>query len=397
MIGRIESWNDDPEEAEFDALSGPDERRYGLRFGGGKKGGGSSRAPQMVSTTSTTKSDPWTGQQPSLTFGFEEARRQYDSPAPQFYPEATYVPMPAQSREALGLMEQRARAGSPITDLGRSEYLDTLGGKYIDQGNPYLTDLKTKFSNILEPDITSRFATGGRAGSGAEAEMYTRSMADALAPYLYGDYATERGRQYDAMTGAPGYAATDYADPARLAGVGEAYRAEDEAALGDAMARWQFEQNVQQQKLNQYIAQVGGNYGGTTETTGQQPWQSPMRPDPWQNILGLGSLGVGIASIPGIWNSSRDIKTPQGDVDTHRYLGAVRDLPISAWSYKLGIAADGAAVHVGPYAEDWQELTGLGDGRTINIIDAIGVLLAAVKELDARVSALASVVEKRDA
>lgn len=351
--------------------------------------------PQMVTTTSTQKSDPWSGQQPSLTFGFEQARNLYEGAAPQFYPEATYVPMPGQSQEALGLMEERARAGSPIAEAGRSEYLDTLSGKYIDQGNPYIADMATRFQNILQPQMTSLFGTGGRAGSGAHEEMYAEQFSDAMAPYLYGDYATERGRMYDAMMGAPGYAATDYADPARLAGVGEAYRAEDEAALGDAMARWNFEQTIAQQKLNQYIAQVGGNYGGTSETTGQQPWQGQLQSDPWQNILGLGSLGVGIASIPGIWNSSRDIKDTMGPVDASALLDAVRKLPVERWKYKEFLQ-DGET-HVGTYAEDWKRVTGLGDGRTINIIDAIGVLLAAVKELDAQVRDLASVVEQRDA
>lgn len=372
-------WTDDPYGAEWDALLGSGEHRYGLH---GKKGGGSS-APQSVPTTTTQKSEPWAAQKPYLEYGYQQAKDLYQGPSPQFYPEATYVPMPEQSAQALAGMEERALAGSPISGAGQQEYLDTLSGKYIGAENPYLPQLTTSLSNAITPEATSLFGEGGRAGSGAHEEWWTEQMSDALAPYLYGDYSRERGYMQDAMLGAPDYAAREYDDLRQLAAVGEAYRGEDQQALNDAMARWDFEQNIGADKLAQYMAVAGGGWApGTTTTTGQQFYTNPQRSDPWQNILGLGSLGLGAYNV----FSSRDFKESHGAADSGKCLDAVREMPISAWYYKPPIID--SMPHIGPFAEDWQAHTGLGDGRTINVIDAMGVLLAAVKELDEQVRAL---------
>ena len=50
-------------------------------------GGGSSG-----STTTVQKADPWSGQQPFLTYGFEEAQDRFESDQPQFFPGGTISP-----------------------------------------------------------------------------------------------------------------------------------------------------------------------------------------------------------------------------------------------------------------------------------------------------------------
>src|SRR5438093_22373 len=58
-----------------------------------------------------------------------------------------------------------------------------------------------------------------------------------------------------------------------------------------------------------------------------------------------------------------------------------------AWRYKPETGL-GTQPHIGPYAEDFQAAFGVGDGVTINPIDAIGVCLAAIKALSKRVEEL---------
>ncbi|MES0339847.1 MAG: hypothetical protein ABUK15_07310 [Anaerolineales bacterium] len=87
----------------------------------------------------------------------------------------------------------------------------------------------------------------------------------------------------------------------------------------------------------------------------------------FQNVAG------GVGSILG---SSRDWKDTQGPVDGKEILEALQSLPIDMWTYK-GDDAD----HIGTYAEDFRDAFGVGDGKHIAVIDAIGVLMAAVKEL----------------
>ncbi len=73
---------------------------------------------------------------------------------------------------------------------------------------------------------------------------------------------------------------------------------------------------------------------------------------------------------------------------TRPLLAAVEMLPVERWKYKKGVADEGE--HIGPYAEDFRELFGVGDGETINVIDALGVCLKAIQELSAKVNELES-------
>jgi hypothetical protein len=75
-------------------------------------------------------------------------------------------------------------------------------------------------------------------------------------------------------------------------------------------------------------------------------------------------------------NAKRDFTA----VDGGQVLNQLRTMPVSTWSYRT----DAAGVrHMGPMAQDFYAAFGLGDdNRHIAALDANGVTLAAVKELD---------------
>ena len=98
-----------------------------------------------------------------------------------------------------------------------------------------------------------------------------------------------------------------------------------------------------------------------------------------QNTAGI--LG-GIGQIAGLGLSifsSKKLK--KGKKKAKGNLKAVKAMPVDRWRYKEGVADGGAAEHVGPYAEDFQNATGTGDGTTIPMQDMVGVTMGAVKEL----------------
>jgi hypothetical protein len=108
---------------------------------------------------------------------------------------------------------------------------------------------------------------------------------------------------------------------------------------------------------------------------------------------GLGGLFGGLGSIIGAGMgpggflaglSSKDYKTDKAPSKGH--LEAVEKMPVEEWTYKKGIADEGR--HVGPYAEDFKAATGKGDGKTIPVMDMMGVTLGAVQELGAKVKKL---------
>lgn len=94
----------------------------------------------------------------------------------------------------------------------------------------------------------------------------------------------------------------------------------------------------------------------------------------------LGGVGTGIGMYAGM-KSSRDAKEDKREV--RGVLEALKEMPVEAWSYKEG-EGDGGN-HIGTYAEDFQRATGLGDGKNISIIDALGITMGAIKELAEKV------------
>lgn len=98
---------------------------------------------------------------------------------------------------------------------------------------------------------------------------------------------------------------------------------------------------------------------------------------------GIGGLLGGVGSLVSAFKSSKELKDKTSTPSTAEILDNVSQMSLDKWKYK-GIDRE----HIGPYAEQFQELFGVGDGKTINIIDAVGVLLGAVKELNMQVKLL---------
>ena len=119
-------------------------------------------------------------------------------------------------------------------------------------------------------------------------------------------------------------------------------------------------------------------------------------------LSGIGSVLSGIGAAGGLFatggvfgpaaaaplalGSSRDFKEDFGLADEEQVLEDVKKLPIKTWKYKHGLGL-GEDRHIGPMAEDFTETLGLGDptGKTIPVVDAIGIGLAATKGLALKV------------
>ena len=197
---------------------------------GGKSGGGDT----------TTKTEPWSGQQPYLTAGFQQAQNLLNSGGPEYYPNATYTPFSPQTQMALNLGENRALFGSefdqpagnvamqamqgnsPYTQaglqslwggsLGMQQLAGTANGQYLN-ANPYLDNMfgaaaratNTQYNNQVMPGVNATFGSGGRTGSNAHQtaldmanQNYNNSMSD-MAANIYGNnYANERTNQLNA-------------------------------------------------------------------------------------------------------------------------------------------------------------------------------------------------------
>jgi Flp pilus assembly pilin Flp len=114
-------------------------------------------------------------------------------------------------------------------------------------------------------------------------------------------------------------------------------------------------------------------------------------------IIALFALGPKIASMfsqaGASLSSDRTKKANLAPVDTREILAKVVSLPITTWNY---ISQGPEVRHIGPMAQDFHKAFGVGSDDThIDVVDAIGVSLAAiqglhqiVQEQSARIAAL---------
>lgn len=107
------------------------------------------------------------------------------------------------------------------------------------------------------------------------------------------------------------------------------------------------------------------------------PGQAPYDPTKMINTETGAYLSEG-----GVWtnNSDRDRKENIQLLNSKSLLEKLARLDISKWNYKT----EGENIkHIGPMAQDFYELFGLGkDNKSISTIDASGVALAAIQELN---------------
>lgn len=98
----------------------------------------------------------------------------------------------------------------------------------------------------------------------------------------------------------------------------------------------------------------------------------------FSDIIGAGAAaGIGLSSV-----TKKIDRGPLDDV-----LERLRRVPVRKWQYRPDEDLD-ILDHAGPYAEDMFEQFGVGDGFHLYWVDMVGVLLQAVKELDAEVRQL---------
>lgn len=123
---------------------------------------------------------------------------------------------------------------------------------------------------------------------------------------------------------------------------------------------------------NLYLGQFGAQMSGYNA-------QQQADAAKWSGIGNL--VGSGIGAYAAL--SSKKLKHKMEKVSEEVVLKGLKKLPVEKWDYKKGVADE--KTHIGAYAEDFAEIFGVGDGKTINLIDAIGVNMLAIKGLSKQV------------
>lgn len=182
----------------------------------------------------------------------------------------------------------------------------------------------------------------------------------------------------------------------------------DIAAGGEQSRLFGLDQASRQGAIAELVAAMGGGYNPPSSVPNNkstsvdyaglvgQKYQADMAN--WQQnqqnrasaMQTLGGLGGAM-----IMKCSQDWKTITGTTSLDDIAEAVMHMPVHRWRYKPEHAEEaGPLEHMGPMAEDFRDLTGLGDGKTIHVIDAVGVLLAGLKAALLRIEALERCIDQ---
>ena len=342
--------------------------------GGGTGGPGSFADPFRGWDFSSSQENqlttaPWGPIQEPLLRGVRQAESQVLDRPLQYFPGQGFVPFAPETQTALAAQSGRAVAGSPLTPQAQGQLMGTLGGEYLGQG-PGWDQITDAVTSAVMPAVDSQFQASNRFGSPLHAEAVARGTSRGLAPFLD----AERNRMMEATAMAPALANQDYFDIGQLANVG--LRQEDlyGRALADQQQRFYFDQDEPYQRISRYMNLINPSLA-FRDAAGVNTY------NPNAFLTGTGLVMQGAGTFGPLMMSSRAVKTENGAAPS--VLDKLAQVPVETWRYHWGTQR-----HIGPYAEDFRDTFGVGDGQTIQYQDIIGVTLKAVQELAAEVKAL---------
>jgi len=284
---------------------------------------------------------------------------------------------------------------------------DRIRNSVFESGNRLLSPLLDKRRESLEGDLINRGFTRGTEGFKGSVLDFENFERNPAIQGLIDQSIQAGGAEQNRLFGLDSTARSQLlGERQSLAGFANAARgqgiSENAAIAGQAQnVRNQLIQESLQQRnqpLNELAVLLGsspgvqtGSFSGLTPTAvnptdvlgafalNQQGQQNNFNQANAVNASQLGGMtSLASAGITAAALSSRrfkDTKKPMTGV-----LEKIEHMDVDRWTYNEAVPFDNKE-HVGPYAEDFKEAFGVGDGVEINFVDAIGVLFAGIKEL----------------
>jgi len=278
----------------------------------------------------------------------QEAQRLYQNPSvPGYYPGQGYVSPTESTQQALQFGANRAVLGNPLLPQAQQtvsgmqntfnpaiqQMQATAGGEYL-SGSPFFSGAfdaaaraaGTTFQDQMQ-QVASNASRAGRYGSGAMGQLQDRAagtfasaLTDTAGKLAYQNYDAERARQEAAQANigqlygadyarqlqaaqlSPALAQADYADIDKLYQIGQAQESYQQAALADAMQRYNFQQNLPAAKLQSFLSAAYGAPMGqqTTQPIYRNQAANVLGGAALGGALGGGTLGAGIGAGAGL-------------------------------------------------------------------------------------------------
>lgn len=225
-------------------------------------------------STQQSSSAPWAGQQSYLTTGFNQALQNLNGPNPSYFPGSTVANQSPATLAGIQGTVNRAENGSPLNQSASSYLQSVLSPSYMNAGSANSGAVFNDVASHVLPAVNSQFSLAGRYGSGAQGDSAAQGLTNAYAPFAMNLFQGQEANQQQAAQMAPNQANQDYVDLSQLGQAGQTQDAYAQQLLNSQVDKWNFQQNLPANKLQQYMQAVaGGNFGtqGTSTTTQPGP------------------------------------------------------------------------------------------------------------------------------
>lgn len=225
--------------------------------------------------------------------------------ANEYFPGQSYANFSPESEEAMQMQANQARNPSGLVAGAQQSVTDTLEGKYLNAGNPYMQGITESAVASAMPMVQNQFARAGRSGTSPSAQaMLGREVSRAVAPYAAQSYESERRNQVLAASQAPQIEELGYANAGRLSQVGAFREDQEQRGINEEMARFSQKQQDPWQRamalINVGYGAPGGASTSTTTGTGGGGGGGPSRA---QGAMGGALSGAAAGSMFGPWGA----------------------------------------------------------------------------------------------
>lgn len=272
-----------------------------------------------------------------------------------------YSPTDIQELRARGISPIRAAYGNTMMELDRARALGGGGGapNYIAAASKAQRELPGQMADAMTT------VNAGLADAIRQGRMFGLQGISGTGATMGGLSSQEAGRMLQAaMANQQAEQASNQMRLAALGGQASLYGTTPgmssmfgNQAMGSMNALAQMQASRQNYGLGLMDAQLRG-YGSQQANQGT-PW--------WQTALGIAGT---VAPFFSDKNMKYDVKPLKGSINAK-----LKKLEINTWKYK-----GEKTTHLGPMAQTFKKLFGVGDGKTLHPADIMGVVLASQKE-----------------
>lgn len=286
--------------------------RHVCYMGGGSGGGGSSPAMQTTKTETKTELTP---EQRELLSASSPALKDFAQNPPIDYPGGKVIPFTGNQLQAQQ-MALGAAYGPAQTIANRANNTSAFlsGPNLYAESNPYLQSAIgaairpqiQSFGEVVLPGTRANATNSGQFGGSREGiaqGLASRALIDSIAgtssTMANANYQKGQDSLVQALQLAPLIQQMQFVPSSIVGSVGDQQRNMEQSLLNDKIQRFMNEQMLPYLAAKDVASVAFGMPGGatTSTSTGPAPQSATQGNSGLQDVLGIGSLGIGAASL----------------------------------------------------------------------------------------------------